>query len=1096
MGWLGWCSVSIVALVLLAIGGAGVAAWIIHKDRNSAFLREQLIGALKTSLGPDNALTMAEAGLRFAGLTSTFSIGKLAIANAASGATAHLDAIQVEVSTHSLWWQRPEAKSIRLQGLRVVLPHSAQTENALAADDALSLLRALLAGVHFVAAGQDPTFKTLERVEGSNLSVFQRNAAGEIAPIQQGLTLRIERAGGEQLSAKLTKAGTPLALAMTASSQPTADGGRMMMLETGEFEMQAVKALLTGDLPGLDPKFKLRLSLNSRTDAQGTLIEKGATLHASGGLITLPDPSIPAFVLDQAFIDLRIGADSPDILLDRIEVRFNETHVVLGGRLKPQGDAEGGVLLSLKSERTDIGRLSAEEPLLSLDSAELDAVIAPNLRSLRLDRLHIREDGGQATLRGFYSLDNGGVVENWIEADNLEFRKALRIWPVWVAPPVRQWLVNHGEAGRLAELKLEARLAGKTLEDAQNRRPIPDDALNVHYRLEGMTLRPLRDAPRITALNGHGKLSGRKADAVIVSAVVEPQPGQLFTLRDAKVGVANTAAQPGILDMLIPAEGRLDALMAFLAAPSLRDVSGFPPDATVTDGQFTGIATIALPLIDKPSPKDIRAEFRADLRQVSIDNIVRNERLEGGNFTLVSRNGTLNLKGEARLFGILQQIEVKSEPGRPGQAVAKSTLDETVLARRGIDLRGALQGPMQATVTLPMTKLATSFDVEIDLAKVKLETGIPGISKRAGQPGRAKFTVVSRNEGTILDNLELDLAPASLRGRVELQRDGQFSKADFSTFKLSGGDNARLLAEKQRGVTRLVLRGNSFDLRPFLRGLQAGKIEEGRPADSKPADFELDLQATVLIGFNGELMSGVETRIARRQGRLTQLALKGQFGAAPVAASSSDGQRDTTMINATSQDGGALMRFLDIYNKAYGGRMVAEIAVGAKTQEGVVQLRDFVIRGEAALRQVGAGGRSISATQSLGEEVPFTKMRADFARRPGRLDLREAVIWGGQLGGTLEGRLDYAADRVDLKGVFVPAYALNNLFASLPLLGPILGGAQYEGLFAVPFVISGRASAPFLRINPVSAIAPGFLRKFFEIQREGDRSAPILNRAN
>jgi hypothetical protein len=75
---------------------------------------------------------------------------------------------------------------------------------------------------------------------------------------------------------------------------------------------------------------------------------------------------------------------------------------------------------------------------------------------------------------------------------------------------------------------------------------------------------------------------------------------------------------------------------------------------------------------------------------------------------------------------------------------------------------------------------------------------------------------------------------------------------------------------------------------------------------------------------------------------------------------------------------------------------------------------------------------------------------------------------------------------VDLKGALVPAYALNNLFAQVPLLGPIFGGSQYEGLFALPFVIQGRASAPVLRTNALSVIAPGFLRKLFEVQREGE----------
>jgi hypothetical protein len=93
-------------------------------------------------------------------------------------------------------------------------------------------------------------------------------------------------------------------------------------------------------------------------------------------------------------------------------------------------------------------------------------------------------------------------------------------------------------------------------------------------------------------------------------------------------------------------------------------------------------------------------------------------------------------------------------------------------------------------------------------------------------------------------------------------------------------------------------------------------------------------------------------------------------------------------------------------------------------------------------------------------------------------------MWGPQVGGTMEGVLDYAGDAVNIKGTFVPAYALNNLFAQVPLLGPILGGGQYEGLFAVPFIITGRASAPVLKTNVASAIAPGFLRKIFEIRKE------------
>ncbi len=35
MGVLGWCSASLVGLIVLALAGAGIFAWTLHKDRNS-----------------------------------------------------------------------------------------------------------------------------------------------------------------------------------------------------------------------------------------------------------------------------------------------------------------------------------------------------------------------------------------------------------------------------------------------------------------------------------------------------------------------------------------------------------------------------------------------------------------------------------------------------------------------------------------------------------------------------------------------------------------------------------------------------------------------------------------------------------------------------------------------------------------------------------------------------------------------------------------------------------------------------------------------------------------------------------------------------
>ena len=69
----------------------------------------------------------------------------------------------------------------------------------------------------------------------------------------------------------------------------------------------------------------------------------------------------------------------------------------------------------------------------------------------------------------------------------------------------------------------------------------------------------------------------------------------------------------------------------------------------------------------------------------------------------------------------------------------------------------------------------------------------------------------------------------------------------------------------------------------------------------------------------------------------------------------------------------------------------------------------------------------------------------------------------------------------------MPAYALNNLAAQVvPIIGPIISGGKNEGLFGVTFEVTGSPSAMTLRPNPISPLAPGFLRKIFEFRRMED----------
>ena len=94
------------------------------------------------------------------------------------------------------------------------------------------------------------------------------------------------------------------------------------------------------------------------------------------------------------------------------------------------------------------------------------------------------------------------------------------------------------------------------------------------------------------------------------------------------------------------------------------------------------------------------------------------------------------------------------------------------------------------------------------------------------------------------------------------------------------------------------------------------------------------------------------------------------------------------------------------------------------------------------------------------------------------------MIFGQQIGLTFNGLIDQQRDRVSLSGTFIPAFGLNNALSQVPVVGSLLTGGRNEGLLAVTFGVSGRASQPNITVNPLSAVAPGIFRKMFEFRNE------------
>ncbi len=77
--------------------------------------------------------------------------------------------------------------------------------------------------------------------------------------------------------------------------------------------------------------------------------------------------------------------------------------------------------------------------------------------------------------------------------------------------------------------------------------------------------------------------------------------------------------------------------------------------------------------------------------------------------------------------------------------------------------------------------------------------------------------------------------------------------------------------------------------------------------------------------------------------------------------------------------------------------------------------------------------------------------------------------------------MDLASNSADIRGTIIPAYLLNNLVGTVPVIGDILTGPEKEGIFAANYSAKGPINDLEIFVNPLTVLAPGILRDLFDL---------------
>ncbi len=867
-----------------------------------------------------------------------------------------------------------------------------------------------------------------------------------------------------------------------AAARGARNGPHDLSIEASGFSIDEI-ALLAGKIKlPINSDIPLSLKASASFGGDGHVVDANARLDLGAGFWRFADPDFAPVFIDEVFAAAHWDAANHRALVDEAQIFSGQTRFFLNGVIAPP--AHDGAPWRIKFRETEPGVIGPDrigETPVTLTSFHGDLSVDLPDKILTVHRVEVIGPQVAAAAQGTLDWANGPHLRLGLAARDTSAAGVLALWPNVLVAPVRGWLGDHLLGGTLKSLRMAVDLDKTDLLMMRAQIPPMPDRIVADYVVKNASFSFLDGAPPITGLDGVGHSDGRSTRFNASVGHIQSPSGKTVNLSNGVMSVPDAAIKPVDFSVSAHGEGSLQALGEILSTPGFAKVARLPLDPKTTKGHFEGDFTWRTKLAPVYNPKAARIEVSAKVDHFSVEHLVGKGNLEDANLSVTLKDGVTDVAGKGKIFGAPATLELTKSGVQPTHGVVSFAMDDAARAKAGLNTGATVVGPVGVKITGDVGAAHPQAQVDLDLSKTALNAPLPGVYKPAGQPGKASFLYRQDANGAAqFDKIVFNDDVSSARGAVKLGPDGKLLSARFPQVKFSPGDDLRIDATKSGGVLKIIAHGKALDARPFLKSLTSNA---GGPDGA--GDFSLDLSVDVLSGANQKIASDATLHVVKVASQFQALNFSGKFGADAVQGQLTGAPAGgAPLLRVTTTDGGDLLAFLDLYSHMEGGKLTCKLKLSDGEVSGPLDVKDFVLRGEPALRSFAASpnAQGFAAKVKLNPNVvAFSRLHAFLDKKKGRLIIRNGAISNPEIGSTLDGWIDFSKGTLDVSGTFVPVYGVNNLFGRLPVVGILLGGGSHEGLIGLNFRVSGKTSAPVLAINPLSAIAPGFLRKIFGV---------------
>jgi hypothetical protein len=842
---------------------------------------------------------------------------------------------------------------------------------------------------------------------------------------------------------------------------------------------------------------KVRIPLAGHIELEatdnGTVTAASAEFTAGKGRLSLPDFVAQPIEIDNGTLNSKYRPDQGSFDIVDSFLVLGGSRADLSGAITPVRGADGklsAVKVQMKAHNVSLNPSGSKAEPIIVDRVEFAGQAGIIDASLEIEDFVVMSGNTGVRMRGSVSAGERSPaihLAGRVRDVSAEFLKT--IWPPIIAPNSRNWISKNVVSGRVSEGTFQVNLGANALAKAKEEKRLPENSVDFSFKIKDVSTRYLKSLPMLTKGAGEGGQHDNDFQLNINAGQSTLGTGQTIKLNGGSFVAKNVMLDevPGIFAFELSAP--IEAMLAFANQPELNVMSFKVDELGKLQGKAEASIGLKLPLIDDV-PKS-RIDFSTDVRlvDVALPDIAPGVDLSDGQFNVDLFPDSISIAGPAKLNGLPAKIQWQ-KPRSGGQATANisATLDEKTREKMGMKLTDYISGPIPIHARIEKNEAGDAeVAIDADLSQIKMK--LAALSwKREATPGtKVTFKLRSTSEGRSIENLVLDGDGLHLRGTIKTSLKGKLQSVTMDQIKLDEDNVFSARVVPGEGTVDLTISGKNFDARPYIKTLAS----PAAPAQTKTGatnaegqDFTLHAHFDRVTANRGETLTDVNAVLRARASKIAEADINAKFLSGQALNVTVVPLPTGREFRVSSNDGGSVLRAANFYSKIAGGQLrffaLLGNEEGSPVHNGRLDILNFDVRNEAALAELDQRGKPKKSGPRK-EGINFQRLHLPFTTDEKFVRLGDVVLKGTDMCATADGVIRKSDNAIDVTGTVIPACGISGVFNNVPLLGDILsGGNSNEGLFGVTYFVGGTFVKPEIKVNPLSAIAPGIFRRFFD----------------